>query len=444
MNKPQNALRFAVLAAATLPLSAFATNGYQLIGVGAYQKSLAGAVTAAPGSAMTAVSNPAGMARVGSRADFSMEAFMPERSVDFSAMYGTSADSAVTMYGVPAIGWTAPTSDGSNVYFGGGMFGTSGMGVDYASTNLAPGYYTDPSNPATFVANPVYWDGYSNISFWQMAPGFAWNVNSRYSVGVTLNIDYQSVAFKQRALADTDANNEGDTAIQNFDLSRGASGFGLGLGLGILYDVSDKLTVGFNYKTKQEFDPLEYQLGYGDLANLPGSNCPGGVCPSGTYKLDLDFPQQAALGLAFKPGNGLTISTDVKWIDWSDTMDTLAVIGAGGVKVPMNPGWKDQTIYAVGVAYKVSPRMNLRGGYNYAKAPFGEEEVSRNLILPAIVETHYTVGMDYSLNKRWELAMHYMLVPEKTMTAPATDTTAPGAEISLSERSFGMNIGYRF
>ena len=51
MNKPQNALRFAVLAATALPLSAFATNGYQLIGVGAYQKSLAGAVTAAPGSA---------------------------------------------------------------------------------------------------------------------------------------------------------------------------------------------------------------------------------------------------------------------------------------------------------------------------------------------------------------------------------------------------------
>lgn len=444
MKKPQNILRFAMFAAATFPLSAFATNGYQLIGVGAYQKSLAGAVTAAPGSAMTAVSNPAGMARVGSRADFSMEAFMPERSVDFSATGGVSADSAVSMYGVPAIGWTAPTSDGSDVYFGGGMFGTSGMGVDYASTNLAPGYYTDPVTPSGFVPNPVYWDGYSNISFWQMAPGFAWNVNSRYSVGVTLNIDYQSVAFKQRALADTDANNEGDQVLQNFDLSRGASGFGLGFGLGILYDISKELTVGFNYKSKQQFDPLEYQLGYGDLINIPGSNCPGGVCPSGTYRLDMDFPQQAAVGLAFKPGNGLTISADLKWIDWSDTMDTLAVTGPGGIVVPMNPGWNDQTVYAVGVAYAVNPRINVRGGYNYAKAPFDADEVSSNLILPAIVETHYTVGMDYALNKHWELALHYMMVPEKTLSAPATDPVAPGAAISLSERSFGMNIGYRF
>ncbi len=43
----------------TLPGYGLATNGYQLIGIGAYQKSLGGAVTANPGSAMTAVTNPA-------------------------------------------------------------------------------------------------------------------------------------------------------------------------------------------------------------------------------------------------------------------------------------------------------------------------------------------------------------------------------------------------
>ncbi len=429
MKKPSTSLRFAVLAAATFPLTAFATNGYQLIGVGAYQKSLAGAVTAAPGTAMTAVSNPAGMARIGSRADFSMEAFMPERSVDFSSLDGSVADSAVNMYGVPAIGWTAPTSEGSDIYFGGGMFGTSGMGVDYAQTLMMPAA-TSPTG------TDLYWDGYSNISFWQMAPGFAWNVNPRYSVGATLNIDYQSVAFKQRI-----APGGAGAPIQNFDLSRGASGFGLGFGLGLLFDVSDTLTVGFNYKSKQQFSPLEYQLGFGDISNGPGQEA-----PAGTYKLDLDFPQQAALGLAFMPNADWTVSADVKWIDWSDTMGELAVEGpeGTGISVPMNPGWKDQTVYALGMAYKVNPRINLRAGYNYAKAPFDEDKISSNLLLPAIVETHYTVGMDYRLNNHWELALHYMHVPEKSMTAAANDPAVRGAEISLSERSFGMNIGYRF
>ena len=424
-------LRLAIVATSLIPASALATNGYQLIGVGAYQKSLAGAVTASPATAMTAVSNPAGLARVGSRTDFSMEAFMPDRSVDFTALGGAEGDSAVAMYGVPAIGWTAPVADGSDFYFGGGMFGTSGMGVDYASTLMMPGMN-------------MYWEGYSNLSFWQMAPGLAWNVNERYSVGMTLNIDYQSVAFKQRGLVDTDANNEGDVVAQNFDLSRGASGFGLGLGFGLLYDLNDKVTVGLNYKSKQQFAPMEFQLGYGDLLNLPGSNCPGGVCPSGTYTLDLDFPQQAAIGIAVDATPTLTLSADLKWIDWSDTMGKLAVEGPAGMTVPMDPGWEDQTIYALGVAYALNDRVDLRAGYNYAKSPFGEEAVSRNLILPAIVETHYTAGMDVVLNNHWELAFHYMMVPQKTLVAPASDANMPGAEISLSERSFGVNIGYRF
>lgn len=425
-------LRLALLAAATIPVCAHATNGYQLIGVGAYQKSLAGAVTANPGSAMTAVSNPAGMARVGARADFSMEAFMPERSVDFADMGGEDAKSAVDMYGVPAIGWTAPTSDGSDVYFGGGMFGTSGMGVDYAMTGMTPGYFTDPNDPGSFVADPLNWTGYSNISFWQMAPGFGWNVDERLSVGATLNIDYQSVAFKQRVVSDS------GMVMQNFDLSRGASGFGLGFSAGLLYDISERITVGLNYKSKQNFDALEYQLGEGDLSQGAMQG------PAGTYRLDLDFPQQAAAGIAIRANDALTVSADLKWIEWSDTMDKLAVEGPGGMKMDMDPGWEDQTVYALGVAYKATPRMNVRAGYNYAETPFGKDKVSSNLILPAIVETHYTVGMDYTLNNHWELALHYMHVPEKTMSAPADDAQAPGAEISLSETSMGMNIGYRF
>lgn len=35
---------------------------------------------------LTAITNPAGMIRIEQRADFSMEAFMPDRSIDFEAL----------------------------------------------------------------------------------------------------------------------------------------------------------------------------------------------------------------------------------------------------------------------------------------------------------------------------------------------------------------------
>ena len=46
---------------------AVATNGYQLIGIGQYQMGMAGAVVAAPGDPMTAITNPAGFAWCRSR-----------------------------------------------------------------------------------------------------------------------------------------------------------------------------------------------------------------------------------------------------------------------------------------------------------------------------------------------------------------------------------------
>ena len=326
--KPKHSLlRMALLSAIAVPATVFATNGYQLIGVGSYQKGLAGAVTANPGSAMTAVSNPAGAARVGSRADFSMEAFMPERSVDFTALGGEKAESAVDMYGIPAIGWTAPTSDGSDVYFGGGMYGTSGMGVDYAVTtimDMGPGGTLD-------------WHGYSSISFWQMAPVLAWNVVDKLSLGASLNIDYQSVAFQSRFT-------NVPTGDNIFDLSRSASGFGLGLSLGLLYDPIPAVTLGFTYKSKQNFSDLEYQLAQGDIT------LNGAPQDAGTYSLDLDFPQQAAVGIAYRANNKLTFSGDIKWINWSDTMDQLVIKGPT-VTIPYNTGWDDQTVFALSLIH---------------------------------------------------------------------------------------------
>jgi len=403
----------ALLSVLAVPAAAFATNGYQLIGVGSYQKGLAGAVTANPGSAMTAVTNPAGAARVGNRGDFSMEAFMPDRSVDFTALGGEKMDSSVDMYGVPAIGWTAPIADGSNVYFGGGMYGTSGMGVDYAVTDMGMG---------------MSWNGYSNISFWQMAPVLAWNVDDKLSVGASLNLDYQSVAFQSRFTG-----GPGDTI---FDLSRSASGFGLGLSLGVLYDLNQAVTVGLSYKSKQNFSAMEYQLAQGDITLM------GTALPSGTYTLDLDFPQQAAAGIAYRATNKLTLSADLKWINWSDTMDQLIINGPAG-PIPYNSGWDDQTVFAIGLNYDINEKFTIRGGYNYAASPIGPEDVINNLILPAVVETHYTIGGDYRINNHWELAFHYMYVPENTVTADAS-TGMPGTKISLSETSLGANIGYRF
>ena len=423
--------------------TSFATNGYQLIGIGSYQKGLAGAVTATPGSAMTAISNPAGMARIGKRADFSLEMFMPDRHVDFTPLGGNKQDSAAEQYGVPALGWTAPMEDGSDIYFGGGIYGTSGMGADYGITSMAPSFggFSD-----------LYFEGYSAIQFWQMAPTIAWNHNKKLTFGVSLNIDYQSVSLKQ-AIYDDDGNGNvpdaGDSALVNIDLSRTAQAFGFGLTLGTLYDVNDQITIGASYKSKQNFGDLEYQLAHGDIiGNVgfglnPGCGTPDGqgrvICPAGTYKLDLDYPSMLSVGIAYSPIKALTISFDVKQIKWSETLKTMDISGPNGMSLKMPAGWDDQLIIALGVEYAVNEKLRLRAGYNQADAPIDNADAFNNLILPATTEKHIAVGADYRLGKYWDLGFHI----SKASKNELTDTTY-NAKIGLEITTVGINLGYHF
>jgi len=451
-------LSAALVACGAIGLStpAFATNGYQLIGIGAYQKGMGGAVTANPQSAMTAITNPAGMAAIGDRADFSAEAFMPDRTVDFTDqnLQGEKQDSEVSMYAVPSLGWAAPVSDGSDFYFGGGMYGTSGLGVDYAPTN--------------FTGTGVSFDGYSNIQFWQMAPTLAWKQSNQLKLGAALNIDYQAVSFTERIVQPDGGLPAGAAGYSNdtiFNLGRTAQGIGFGVSLGALYDINSMVSVGVTYKSKQSFSAMEYQLrgdGLGglrdDIQNFPNGGGGTVSANTGTYKMDLDYPQQAALGIKVQPMPKLRISADIKWINWSDTMDKLAikgnfdVNGPGPSKAALNPGWDDQTVYALGVNYEATPDLQLRAGYNYAESPIGKEDVFANIILPAVVQSHFTLGGTYALNNHWDVTFAYMKAFKNDVKGKGDIPTSfqgsfgqdSNTKISLSEDSYTLNLGYRF
>lgn len=459
-----NSVFMLFLTVAIFPVTALATNGYQLIGVGQVQKSMAGAVTAAPLDAMTGITNPAGMARVGERADFSMEAFMPERSVNFSAMGGGNTEGGSELYGIPSVGWVAKAFDREDVYFGGGMFATSGLGVDYGEVLMMPGAALDTmAGVAAGTHSNVTFDGFSAIQFWKMAPTVAWNVNDGLSLGASLNVDYQSVTIRERLRnVPFDPASPAFTQMDvNLDLGRPTNQLGIGATFGLLYDINEKVTVGLSYSSEQVFGDGEYRVGSGDVQNYNGA-----VGAAGIYKLDLDYPQQAAVGIAFHPDKKWLIDFDIKWLNWSGTHDKVTLKGPGnsfdsdGNGIPdssqtkLEFGWEDQYIYAIGAQYMLNDRLALRAGYNYAKAPIDEADVFNNLVFPAYVERHVTCGFDYQLGAHWGVGGAYKKAFKETVTgkgdvpagfvAMTPFTADSGAKTSLEEDSLGILISYRF
>src|SRR3990172_5999588 len=418
--------------------AAWATNGYQLIGVGSYQKGMAGATTAAPHDAMCALSNPAGMALIGSRADFNMEMFNPNRRMDISSLPfgGSSTEGGSRMYGVPAIGWTAPAFNRTDVYFGGGMYGTSGLGVDY-----------DVLDAGAFGNADIF----TAIQFWKMAPTVAARITDRLTLGIALNADYQSVEIKEEFT--------GGALPVTLNLSRSPGTFGIGTTLGAMYKVSDRVDVGFAYSSQQYFQNTEYRLPSGAVTNFPQATGTATNASPGPFDLDLNFPQQWALGVAARPVDRWLVSFDIKWINWAATHDAVKLKGTFGLdtsgdgvadqtidSISLPFGWDNQWGFAVGTQYQVTDAFAVRAGLNHAKAPIDEADVFSNLAFPAVVEDHLTLGATYRFGDHWEMSGAYKRALKNELTG-RNDIPAPfqplagtssNAKISMDQHSVGL------
>ena len=442
-----------------------ATNGMQFIGVGAYQKGMGGAITAAPYTTATAITNPAGMALIGMRTDFSTELFVPNRYADFPDMgplKGGKDEGGSEFYMAPAIGWNAPAWFNKDICFGGGMYGVAGMGVDYGelqtptigygmdqqlgqiATSMGQPDPTGDNNPQNATGN--IW---SNYQFWKLAPSAAYKVNDKLAIGGALNVDYQALSFESYYTGDfmTDINTMTGKNLKHFgfDLSETQAAFGAGFTLGTIYQYNDALTLGASYTSKQHFTDYEYRLDEGDVLTQQGNEMY--YNEAGVYKMNMDAPRQVALGMAYRPNQKWLVSTDVKWINYSDTMDNLylegdfknLMTGTSKDRIAMPWGWDDIVTYSIGIQYKYSPKLNLRAGYNHGDSPVESDDVFNNLPAIAIVEDHLSVGATYKLDENWELTATYMHAFENELTDSMYNVKS-----SLEEDSFDGTISYKF
>jgi long-chain fatty acid transport protein len=405
-----------------------ATNGHQLSAIGAYGEGMAGAVTAAPYDASTAITNPAGMALIGSRTDFSFEGFFPKRAVSY-ALGGGETKSGSPYYIVPAMGWTAQTNESGNVYFGGGMYGVSGMGVDYDSVSAplmetASGGPFDPGSARAHV--------FSQYQFWKMAPTLAWK-RGPVAFGFAVNLDYQSFGFKNLFTGTV----SGAPAKFGMDLSEVQGAVGYGAALGIIYQASPVFAVGASYTSKQFFTDFKWRLGAGDVSLGPIAS------RDGTYTMKLDFPQQAAFGIAVRPFRPVLWTADAKWINYHDTYNKVKLRGdftGGADTVVLDFGWDNVTVLATALQIDVTPKTAFRLGFNYSSSPIKAEDVDNNVAFPAIARRRAAGGFTYRPGRNWELTVAYL----KTFKEELTSNSGSGTSISLEESATDIELSYRF
>lgn len=397
--------RLTILCLAVLTLSgiASATDGTQLIGIGALQKGTGGAGVASPQDMTWSLLNPASIIDLGCRLDINAELFIPKRSNEphgfFSNPFAGHMDQTSTFI-IPSMGYSRACGCGDEAW-GIGLYGVSGMGVDYKESRAIL--------PKLFLQN---YDRRTEYSVAKLAFAYAHTIgDSDWVIGIAPNLNYARFRtdFLTLNFREVDAKNEWDDS------------FGAGFSLGI-YRRWERFGFGASYTSRQWMTKFK---DYDDL-----------------FFESLDLPQQFQIGIAYDVNPNLELVADYKWINWS---------GIGQMsESPLQGdfGWRDQHVIKLGATWYASPKWTFRAGFSHGNSPIDDEVVFANALFPAITENHAAVGFSYALSERSDIHFTYMHAFENELTdggqGDLFSILGAGTKISLQEDTFTFEYSYKF
>ena len=400
-----------IVAALLYPSHALATNGYFSNGYGVKGQGLGGAGIALPLDGLAAATNPAGTAGVEDRIDLGLSWFRPSRSATIvgnpagDASY--SGDGKKNFF-IPEIGYVKRLSPALST--GVAVYGNGGLNTEYET------------NPyGRFGAS-----GTAGVNLEQLfvSPSVAWTPVRDQSIGVALNLAYQRFAAKGIGFFGGFSLAPGQVSDQGTDTSTG-----VGARVGWRGAVAPGLTLGATWASKINGRFEKYR---GLFAN------------DGEF----DIPENYGIGLAFAAAPGISIATDVQTIRYSKVAavgNSLSLLLQGkalGSSGGPGFGWRDVTVYKVGIDAKVSPDLVLRAGFSHGRQPVPASETFFNILAPGVVENHFTAGATWRLGGG-ELTGFAAYAPGKTVNGSGSiPPSFGGGEANVRLKEFVIGVGY--
>jgi len=310
--------------------AANATNGIFLIGYGAKARAMGGAQIAMSDDAIDGTMNPAALSFGEERLDAGLMIFNPQRrAACCNALDGTDPEGEVSdipYYFIPNFAMSMKIND--DLSWGFGFLGYGGGGTDYSQNFFDLG---DTGRLGIEYTLAV------------MSPSLAYKINETQSVGMSLLIGVQRFrayglqAFTRFSVSPENVHENG------LDYSVGG---GLRLGWQ-MHAMQDRLELGASYSSKiymQKFG--KYKGLFAEQGNM-------------------DVPGNVTLGVAYKPVDPLTVAFDVERVFYQSVRAignrTLPISASSDPNDPNKMGqdtgpgfgWKDQTIFKLGVEYMI-------------------------------------------------------------------------------------------
>jgi long-chain fatty acid transport protein len=410
----------ALIALATVAGAAHATDGYFSHGYGMKAKGMGGAATAMADDTFGGANNPASMAFVGDRLDVGIDLFSPRRSAsrDGSGGLDASVDSESKYFLIPEFGYNKMLNQ--NLALGVSVYGNGGMNTNY------------PAFAAFGNTNLLGGSGKLGVNLMQLviAPTAAYKITPDHAIGISPLIGYQR--FKAYGLQGFGVMTASGDNIGNDD------SFGYGVRVGYQGRIAPGLTLGAAYASKMNFK--EFDKYQGLFAEQGG----------------FDIPENYNLGVAWQASPQILVALDYQRINFSkvasvgNPVSNLLLLGQPlGADNGPGFGWDDANVWKLGAEYKYNNQWTFRVGYNHTDNPISGSdlgEVTLNILAPAVIKDHGTLGFTYTLASGGELTVAYMHAFKNSVSGPDPfpfDATNGPDTIKMHQDSIGIAYGMK-
>ncbi|HMA68250.1 MAG TPA: outer membrane protein transport protein [Candidatus Mcinerneyibacterium sp.] len=400
--------------------SIFGTNGYFSHGYSTEGKALAGAEVAIPLDTFSAVTNPALISFVDDGFQIGLGFFMPYREYtvkgDPSGISGTfplvpqTVESDTNLFVMPKIGYKFNLKNNIDISIN--IYGNGGM-----NTNYDEAVYNGEKPTGVDLAQL-----FSDFTISK-------KIGENHSIGFSTILAYQRFSAEGLQAFVGFSRKSDDLTNNDYDNS-----LGYGARIGYFGGLSRLFRIGLSYQTKilmKEFD--EY---------------------SGLFaeKGDFDIPSNLNAGFSSELMNNFVVSFNYQKIFYSDIKSIAnnfdpADFYSGtllGDEEGAGFGWDDMDIYKIGMKLKLNDNWSLMSGFSHGKQPIGENDVMLNILAPAVIENHITLGINKKLdnNNSFSFSISHGLSNSVSGYNPMEIPEQQKIEIKMHQWDF--EIGYSF
>ncbi|MHB1048504.1 MAG: OmpP1/FadL family transporter [Bacteroidota bacterium] len=249
------------------------------------------------------------------------------------------------------------------------------------------------------------------------SPTVGYKISDNLSVGVGMNYVTGDVSIKRMV-------SPGDAQV-NLDLS----GTGIGFNGGIIYKITEDLSVGLSYRSAVEIEAE------GTAEFTPSS----ALFPAGDAAAALELPATAFAGIAYKVMPNFELEADYQFVGWSSYKELKIDFKKDNSSSTSPKNYEDTYILRFGGEYTMD-EFQFRFGYLYDNNPVLDRYSEP--LLPDSDRNGINVGLGYKISETISVDVSYLFLKFDERTVTNTEVQFDGVYQS-NAHLFGVNFGYQ-